>query len=213
MQGRGWAPRRYSSAGLAAPPGRTRPALDLATGQRPAWVSLNGVSRPAAGSCRVTNLSPETAQLNRILTQIALLSELLEILGQGNRSRNEKVLGLLEATPRQPRLTARHHHPPGGAGLRHYPTRCGGHHARRQPPRRHRPPDDTNGPARLVSILRVGPYLIASIHAALDDGHLTRFQHDLVEQTAGSLADGVIIDLAAIDVPDSFATAHPGTWP
>ena len=30
-----------------------------------------------------------------------------------------------------------------------------------------------------VSILTQGPYLIASIHTALDDGQLMRFQHDL----------------------------------
>ena len=57
-----------------------------------------------------------------------------------------------------------------------------------------------------VSILRVGPYLIASIHVALDDGQLTRFQHDLVEQIGLYRSHGVVIDLAAIDVLDSFAT-------
>jgi rsbT antagonist protein RsbS len=58
----------------------------------------------------------------------------------------------------------------------------------------------------LVSILRQGPYLIASIHQALDDGQLTRFQHDLVTQIGRDRSHGVIIDLAAIDVLDSFAT-------
>ena len=67
-------------------------------------------------------------------------------------------------------------------------------------------PDDTSRQSRLVSILRVGPYLFASIHAALDDGQLTRLQHDLVEQIGRYRSHGVIIDVAAIDVLDSFAT-------
>ena len=62
----------------------------------------------------------------------------------------------------------------------------------------------------LVSILRWGPYLIASIHTALDDGQLIRFQHDLVQMT-GYHTRGVIIDLAAVDVVDSFATQALGS--
>ena len=67
-------------------------------------------------------------------------------------------------------------------------------------------PDDISRRPPPVSILRVGPYLIASVHAALDDGQLSRFQHDLVEQIGRCRSHGVIIDLAAIDVLDSFAT-------
>ena len=66
-------------------------------------------------------------------------------------------------------------------------------------------PDASRQPP-LVSILRQGPYLIASIHEALDDGQLTRFQHALVEQVGRHRSHGVIIDLAEIDVLDSFAT-------
>ena len=66
--------------------------------------------------------------------------------------------------------------------------------------------DDTSRQPPLVSILHQGVYLVASIHTALDDGQLTRFQHDLVEQIGRDRAHGVIIDLAAIDVLDSFAT-------
>ena len=57
-----------------------------------------------------------------------------------------------------------------------------------------------------VSILAQGPYLIASIHTALDDGQLLRFQHDLVERIGTQRARGVIIDVAALDVLDSFAS-------
>ncbi len=63
----------------------------------------------------------------------------------------------------------------------------------------------STGPA-LVSILRQGPYLIASIHTALDDSEMVRFQHDLVEQIGQHRSRGVIIDLAALDVLDSFGS-------
>ena len=63
----------------------------------------------------------------------------------------------------------------------------------------------TAGP-RLFSILRQGPYLIASIHTALDDSQLVRFQEDLVERIGRERARGVVIDVAALDVLDSFAS-------
>jgi rsbT antagonist protein RsbS len=63
----------------------------------------------------------------------------------------------------------------------------------------------TAGP-RLFSILRQGPYLIASIHTALDDSQLVRFQEDLVQRIGGERARGVVIDVAALDVLDSFGT-------
>ena len=61
------------------------------------------------------------------------------------------------------------------------------------------------GPA-LVSILRQGSYLIASIHTALDDTQMVRFQKDLIEQIGKHRARGVIIDVAALDVLDSFGS-------
>jgi rsbT antagonist protein RsbS len=62
----------------------------------------------------------------------------------------------------------------------------------------------TPGP-RLFSILRQGPFLIASIHTALDDSQLLRFQEDLVQRIGSDRARGVVIDVAALDVLDSFA--------
>ena len=59
----------------------------------------------------------------------------------------------------------------------------------------------------LVSILRQGAFLIASIHAALDDTELMRFQDDLVRQIGERRAHGIIIDVAALDVLDSFAAS------
>ncbi len=58
----------------------------------------------------------------------------------------------------------------------------------------------------LVSILRQGSYLIASIHTALDDEQLLRFQADLIEQIGSYRSRGVIIDVAALDVLDSYAS-------
>jgi rsbT antagonist protein RsbS len=63
----------------------------------------------------------------------------------------------------------------------------------------------TAGP-KLVSILRQGPYLIASIHTALDDTEMVRFQKDLIQQIGEHRSRGVIIDVAALDVLDSFGS-------
>lgn len=62
-----------------------------------------------------------------------------------------------------------------------------------------------SGPA-LVSILRQGDTLVASIHTALDDSEMVRFQKDLIEQIGRHRARGVIIDVAALDVLDSFGS-------
>jgi rsbT antagonist protein RsbS len=60
--------------------------------------------------------------------------------------------------------------------------------------------------AMFVSILQQGDFLIASIHAALDDTQFVRFQEDLVEQIGTRRAKGIIIDIAALDVLDSFGS-------
>lgn len=61
------------------------------------------------------------------------------------------------------------------------------------------------GPAP-VSILRQGSYLVASIHTSLDDTQMVRFRHDLIEAIARHRARGVIVDVAALDVLDSFGS-------
>jgi rsbT antagonist protein RsbS len=58
----------------------------------------------------------------------------------------------------------------------------------------------------LVSILRQGSYLIASVHTALDDSEMERFQHDLIDQIGQHRSSGIIIDVAALDVLDSFGS-------
>lgn len=59
----------------------------------------------------------------------------------------------------------------------------------------------------LVSILRQGDHLLASINSALDDGELLRFQQTLLERIGQERCRGVLIDVAALDVLDSF-----GVW-
>lgn len=57
-----------------------------------------------------------------------------------------------------------------------------------------------------VSILSEGPYLIASVHTALDDSQLVQFQADLIRRIRRDRARGVVIDVAALDVVDSFGS-------
>jgi rsbT antagonist protein RsbS len=58
----------------------------------------------------------------------------------------------------------------------------------------------------LVSVLRQGDFLIASIHTALDDEEMVRFQHDVVARIGRERSRGIIIDVAALDVLDSFGS-------
>ncbi|MGN6521779.1 MAG: STAS domain-containing protein [Actinomycetes bacterium] len=53
--------------------------------------------------------------------------------------------------------------------------------------------------------MRQGSTLIASIHTALDDSELVRFERDLVDRIGEHRSRGVVIDVAALDVIDSFA--------
>jgi rsbT antagonist protein RsbS len=57
-----------------------------------------------------------------------------------------------------------------------------------------------------VPILKQGHVLIASIQAALTDRDLTELQTELAEQIGRFRSRGVIIDVTALDVLDSFAT-------
>jgi rsbT antagonist protein RsbS len=66
--------------------------------------------------------------------------------------------------------------------------------------------DPTEAEPLRVSILAQGPYLIASIHTALDDDQLQRFQRKLIDEIGERRARGVIIDVAALDVLDSFGS-------
>ena len=57
-----------------------------------------------------------------------------------------------------------------------------------------------------VPILKQGPYLIASIQSALSDNDLVQLRDSLVEQVGRQRSRGVIVDVTALDVMDSFAT-------
>ncbi len=63
----------------------------------------------------------------------------------------------------------------------------------------------------LVSILRQGDYLLASINAALDDTEMVRFRDALVDRIGDERARGVIVDVAALDVLDSYGARTLGT--
>ena len=56
-----------------------------------------------------------------------------------------------------------------------------------------------------VPILKQGNFLIASIQAALSDVDLRRLQDDLVRRVSIYRSRGVIVDVTALDVLDSFA--------
>ena|SRR5258705_4845687 len=57
-----------------------------------------------------------------------------------------------------------------------------------------------------VPILKQGEYLIASIQSALTDADLLQLRDVLVSQVGRYRSRGVIIDVTALDVMDSFAT-------
>jgi rsbT antagonist protein RsbS len=57
-----------------------------------------------------------------------------------------------------------------------------------------------------VPILKQGPYLIATIQSALTDADMVDLRDALVERVGSYRSLGVIIDVTALDVMDSFAT-------
>lgn len=57
-----------------------------------------------------------------------------------------------------------------------------------------------------VPILKQGPYLIATIQAALSDADLLQLRRALIERVVGYRSRGVIVDVTALDVMDSFGT-------
>lgn len=57
-----------------------------------------------------------------------------------------------------------------------------------------------------VPILKQGPYLIASVQAALSDADLLELRDELLERVGRLRSQGVLVDVTALDVMDSFAT-------
>jgi rsbT antagonist protein RsbS len=57
-----------------------------------------------------------------------------------------------------------------------------------------------------VPILRQGNYLIASIQSAVSDSDMIQLQDELPTTVKKTRATGVVIDVTALDVMDSFAS-------
>jgi rsbT antagonist protein RsbS len=56
-----------------------------------------------------------------------------------------------------------------------------------------------------VPILKQGAILIATVQAALTDSDTERLRYDLMERVSRFRAQGIVVDVTAIDVMDSFA--------
>jgi rsbT antagonist protein RsbS len=56
-----------------------------------------------------------------------------------------------------------------------------------------------------VPILKQGHYLIATVQAALTDADMLRLGEELIGQVGRFRSRGVILDVAALDVMDSFS--------
>ena len=57
-----------------------------------------------------------------------------------------------------------------------------------------------------VPILKQGPWLIASIQSALTDTDVLRLQDDVMDQVGRYRSRGIIVDVTALDVMDSFVS-------
>jgi rsbT antagonist protein RsbS len=57
-----------------------------------------------------------------------------------------------------------------------------------------------------VPILKQGPYLIATIQAALTDTDVLRLQEDVMAQVTRHRSRGIVVDVTALDVMDSFVS-------
>ncbi|MER5766160.1 STAS domain-containing protein [Streptomyces sp. NPDC001985] len=55
-----------------------------------------------------------------------------------------------------------------------------------------------------VPILRIGEVLLVSIQVDLDDQTVLNLQEDLAEQIVARSARGVVIDITAVEIVDSF---------
>ena len=57
-----------------------------------------------------------------------------------------------------------------------------------------------------VAIVDQGSYLVVSINAGLDDTQMMQFRRELSEALGGRRVRGLLIDVAALDVLDSFGS-------
>jgi rsbT antagonist protein RsbS len=56
-----------------------------------------------------------------------------------------------------------------------------------------------------VPILKQGEYLIATVQSAMTDSEAVRLRDDLMRQIGTYRSRGIIVDVTALDVMDSFA--------
>ena len=61
-----------------------------------------------------------------------------------------------------------------------------------------------------VPILKQGGYLIASVQSVLSDADFVQLRDDLAERVGRYRSRGVIVDVTALDLIDSFATRTLG---
>ncbi|RLG39275.1 MAG: anti-anti-sigma factor [Candidatus Alkanophagales archaeon] len=57
-----------------------------------------------------------------------------------------------------------------------------------------------------IPILKIGDFLVTSIQIPLHDKLAVKFQQDLLQKIEKTKAKGLIVDITAIDVVDSFIT-------
>ena len=57
-----------------------------------------------------------------------------------------------------------------------------------------------------VPILKQGPFLIASIQAALTDSDVLQLRDDVMAQVTRHRSRGIIVDVTSLDVMDSFVS-------
>jgi rsbT antagonist protein RsbS len=57
-----------------------------------------------------------------------------------------------------------------------------------------------------VPVLKQGDCLIATLQADSGDGDMTQLMHDVSAQVGGTRARGVVLDVSALDVLDSYST-------
>jgi rsbT antagonist protein RsbS len=57
-----------------------------------------------------------------------------------------------------------------------------------------------------ITTLHQGTYLVVSVHTALDDTEMARFRRELGEAIGDHKARRILIDVAAVDVLDSFGS-------
>jgi rsbT antagonist protein RsbS len=57
-----------------------------------------------------------------------------------------------------------------------------------------------------VPILKQGDFLIASIQAGMSDSDVLQLRDDLMEQVGAYRSRGIIVDVTALDVMDSFVS-------